>query len=221
MWESALPSHRLWLLVMLNAKNIRTKRPTKKLSPRMHGPFKVLEVKKGERAFQLEISLRWKIHPIFHVSLFEPYRASVQEGRKQPQWVPEDIEADLKGEVEKIVKSEFITYTRKIQRRNKEFKELCYFVKWKGCAEDENTWEPPEGLGNARELVKEFHRQNPEMPGRGKVEWRRKVFLMWPSKRMRFFTLLLRVRKEYQKGYSETKPKRRELMLGIPRNPNP
>ena len=41
-------------LVMLNEKNIRTKQPTKKLSPRMHGPFKVLEVKKGERAFKLK-----------------------------------------------------------------------------------------------------------------------------------------------------------------------
>ena len=30
-------------LVMLNAKNIRTKRPTTKLSPRLYGPFKVLE----------------------------------------------------------------------------------------------------------------------------------------------------------------------------------
>jgi len=60
-------------LVMLNAKSIRTKQPTKKLSPRMHGPFKVLEVKKGERAFKLAISPRWNIHPIFHVSLLEAY----------------------------------------------------------------------------------------------------------------------------------------------------
>jgi len=57
---------------MLNAKNIRTKRPTKKLSPRMYGPFKVLEVKRGERALKLEKSPQWKIHPIFHVSLLEP-----------------------------------------------------------------------------------------------------------------------------------------------------
>jgi len=67
---------------MLNAKNIRTKQPTKKLSPRMHGPFKVLEVKKGEPAFKLEISPRWKIHPIFHVSLLEPYQALGQEVRE-------------------------------------------------------------------------------------------------------------------------------------------
>jgi len=68
-------------------------------------------------------------------------------------------------ELERIVKSEIITYMRKAGRRNKEFKELHYVIKWKGCAEDENTWEPPEGLGNAQELVEEFHRKNPEMPG--------------------------------------------------------
>ena len=57
--------------VMLNAKNIRTKRTAKKLSPKLYGPFKVLE-KRRNKAFKLEISPRWKIHPIFHVSLLEP-----------------------------------------------------------------------------------------------------------------------------------------------------
>jgi len=66
--------------------------------------------------------------------------------------------------VERIVKSEIITHTTKIRRVNKEFKELRYFVKWGGCSEDENTWEPPEGLGNAREEGETFHRENPEMP---------------------------------------------------------
>jgi len=69
-----------------------------------------------------------------------------------------------------MVKSEIITYTRKVGRRNQEFKELHYFIKWIGCAEDENTWEPLEGLGNAQELVEEFHRQNPEMPVLAVVE---------------------------------------------------
>jgi len=48
--------------------------------------------------------------------------------------------------------------------------ELRYFVKWKGCSEDENTGEPPESLDNAQELVEEFHRENEEMPGRADVE---------------------------------------------------
>jgi len=64
-----------------------------------------------------------------------------------------------------MVKSEIITYTRKVRRVNKEFQELRYFVKWAGCSEDENTGEQPEGLGNAKEEVQKFPRENPEMPG--------------------------------------------------------
>ena len=53
----------------------------------------------------------------------------------------------MEWKVEKIVKSEVITYTRKVRRVNKEFKELRYFVKWAGCSEDENIWEPQKGIG--------------------------------------------------------------------------
>ena len=53
---------------------------------------------------------------------------------------------------------------------DKEFKELRYFVKWAGCLEDENTWEPAEGMVNAREIVQKFDRENPWMPGLNLVE---------------------------------------------------
>ena len=69
------PSIEVGNFVMLNAKNIPTKRPSKKLSPKLYGPFKVLE-KKGSRAYKLEISPGRKIHPVFHLSLLEPDRAS-------------------------------------------------------------------------------------------------------------------------------------------------
>ena len=120
--------------------------------------------------FKLEISSRWKIHPVFHVSLLELYRASVRAKREQPPGAPEDIEGDPEWEVERIVKSEVITYIRKVGRRNRTFKKLRYFVKWKGCAENENTREPPEGLTNTQELVDRFYRQNPRMPGLAAVE---------------------------------------------------
>ena len=42
----------------------------------------------------------------------------------------------MEWEVEKIVKSEIIPYTRKVRRVSKTFKELRYFVKWAGCSED-------------------------------------------------------------------------------------
>jgi len=101
-------------LVMLNAKNIRTKRPSKKLSSRLYGPFKVLE-KKGSQSYNLEIARRWKIHPVFLVSLLEPYRASNRPNREQPPRDHEEIEGDLEWEAEWIVKSEIISYTRKVR----------------------------------------------------------------------------------------------------------
>jgi len=163
------PNIKVGDLVMLNAKHIRTKRPWKKLSLKLYGPVKVSE-KKGSPAYKLEISPRWNIHPVFHVSLMEPYRALNRPNREQPPRDPEDIKGDLEWEVETIVKSEIISYTRKIRGRNKPMKELRYFVKWKGCAEDENAWKPPDGMNNAQEEVERFHRENPVIPGPREVE---------------------------------------------------
>ena len=156
------PSIEVGDLVMLNAKNIRTNRPSKKLSPILYGPFKVLE-KKARKAYKLEIWPRWKIRPVFHVSLLEPYRASNRPNREQPLRDPEEIERHLEWDVERIVKTEIITYTRKIRGSNKPMKELPYFAKWKGCPEDENTWQPPEGMKKAQEEVQMFHKENPQM----------------------------------------------------------
>ena len=107
---------------------------------------------------------------LFHVLLLEPYRASNRLNRETPYRDPEEIEGHLEWEVESIVKSEIISYTRKVQGRNKSIKELRYYVKWKGCAEDENTGEPPEGMQNAQQEMERFHRENPEMPGPTEVE---------------------------------------------------
>ena len=68
-------------LLMLNAKNIKSEGPTRKFTPRLSGPFKVLE-KKGNRVFKLDIPARWKIHPVFHVSLLEPYKVSDRLNRE-------------------------------------------------------------------------------------------------------------------------------------------
>ena len=160
------PDFRVGDLVKLNAKNIGTKCPSPKLAPRLYGPFKILE-QRGNLAYKLQISDRWKIHPVFHVSLLEPYRTSIRPAREQPPMEPEEVDGDLEWQVEKIVKSEIISYERRVRGRPKTLQELRYFVKWKGCSEDENTWEPPEHLGNAQELVEQFHLENPEMPRLG------------------------------------------------------
>jgi len=55
-------------------------------------------------------------------------------------------------------------------------KELRYFGKWKSCAEDQNTWEPPEGMKNTQEEVERVHRENLEMPGQKEVQLHKKCF---------------------------------------------
>ena len=68
-----------------------------------------------------------------------------------------------KMKVDRIVKSEIITYVR----RRRRMQQIRYFVKWAACSEDENTWEQPESLENAKKMVEKFHRENPEMPKLG------------------------------------------------------
>jgi len=107
---------------------------------------------------------------MFHVSLLEPYRATNRPNGEQPPWHPEEIEVDLEWQVERIVQSEIISYTGKVRGRNKSIKARRYCVRWKGCAEDENTWEQLEGRQNAQEEVERFHRESPDMPGPREVE---------------------------------------------------
>ena len=53
-------------------------------------------------------------------------------------------------EVEKILNSRI--YRRKLQ----------YEVKWEGWDEGHVSWEPAENVENSQELVKEFHKANPD-----------------------------------------------------------
>jgi len=66
------PSIEVGDLVMLNAKNMRTKQPLNKLSPKLSGLFQVLRIK-GRWAYHWEILPWWKVYPVFHVSSLEPY----------------------------------------------------------------------------------------------------------------------------------------------------
>ncbi|MBW0464236.1 hypothetical protein O181_003951 [Austropuccinia psidii MF-1] len=66
------PGDKVWL----GSKNIKTTRPTKKLSERWLGPFKVIE-KIGSHEYHLKLPQKWKsVHPVFNVSLLEPVKQS-------------------------------------------------------------------------------------------------------------------------------------------------
>jgi hypothetical protein len=93
-----------------------------------------------------------KVHPVFHVSLLEPYRESFFPGRVQSPPPSIEIKNHEEYEVEKVLDS---------RRR---WGKLEYLVHWYGYDINERTWEPAENLTNAPQKVQEFHQRYPDKP---------------------------------------------------------
>jgi hypothetical protein len=61
--------------VWLNHHNIQTNRPSRKLDIKRMGPFKIEEViGESHLAYRLQLPPQMRLHPVFHVSLLEPYK---------------------------------------------------------------------------------------------------------------------------------------------------
>ncbi|MBW0548872.1 hypothetical protein O181_088587 [Austropuccinia psidii MF-1] len=70
-------------MVWISSKNIKSTRPTKKVSERCLGPFPILK-KVRTHSYCLKIPSQWKsIHPVFHISLLEPFKTSTIPNRHQ------------------------------------------------------------------------------------------------------------------------------------------
>ena len=112
--------------VMVNMKNMKTKRPSKKLDHKRLGPVEVLEAV-GKRAFKVKLPLEAKNHPVFHVSELDLYRQSTIEDRNQLPPPVEEIDGETNYVVESIGKS----------RDNKRWKHVEYLVFWEGYPPEE------------------------------------------------------------------------------------
>jgi hypothetical protein len=143
-----VPGDKVWLV----RKHIRTTRPSDKLDSYKLGPFKILAAV-GTRAFRLELPAQMSnLHPVFNVSLLEPYIENTIDGRVIPPPPPVEIEGELEYEVEAILDSRY------------RYKQLQYLVHWKGYSAGSRTWEPAIELTNCQELIREFHQQYPDKP---------------------------------------------------------
>lgn len=141
-------------LVWVNMKNIRTRRPAKKLDWKRMGPYPIL-AKIGTHAYRVKLpkSLS-RIHNVFHVNLLEKHAPEYFPQREAPR--PPPIEADPETgdhyEVEQILDS-------KVDRGK-----VKYYVQWLGYTDDDNTWEPLANMENAEDLLHEFHERYPDKP---------------------------------------------------------
>ena len=122
--------------VWLHTKNLKTKRPSKKLDHVKVGPFLIKRVR-GPVNYELQLPEGSKVHPVFHISLLEKADAKIPLATTFEYEAQEDEEY----EVEKILR----------KQTNQ------YLIKWKGYPESENTWEPKENLlPNSAKMLREF-----------------------------------------------------------------
>ena len=147
------PQFKVGDLVWLSRRNITTTRPSRKLDYKRLGPFRILQVVgESKSAFKLELPQNMKIHPVFHVSLLEPYHKNTIPGRVQPTPPPILVDGFEEFEVEEILDSRI--------HRNR----LQYFVDWVGYKPSERSWEPVDCLENAHEAIARFHSKYPLRP---------------------------------------------------------
>ena len=137
--------------MLLSTKYLRIKHAEKsrKLLPKWVGPFEVVRVV-GPVAYELKMIPAWRIHPVFHVSLLEPYR---DNGKVQPPPPPVEVEGDLEYEVESIEGHRF---------RGGRHPRTTYLVAWKGYGREHNSWEPEKNVVNAPEKVAEYWKRQAE-----------------------------------------------------------
>jgi len=154
--RSKPPEYQVGDLVMLQGRNIKTRRPSKKLDHKNHGPFQVERIV-SPLAHRLTLPRKWKIHNVFHVSLLEPYRTSKHRAPPDPSKVlreEDDIEQSEEYDVDEVMGS------------TKRGRRVLYLVKWLDYPHRRDWTEEPFdnfSVGGLEELRK-FHRKNPDAP---------------------------------------------------------
>ena len=107
---------------------------------------------------QLPDNLR-TVHPVFHISMLEPATPSTIPDRVQLPPLPVFIDGELEFEITEILDSKVNQHRRNCK--------LLYLVCWTGYAgtDEETSWILATELGNAPELVADYHATYPTKLG--------------------------------------------------------
>ena len=146
--------------VWLNSKYIKTKQ-NQKLETKFFGPFRVLHPV-GKQVYKLELSRKWRIHDVFHVSLLE--HDTTRKGRVDENNVAElDAGGDEGGKYDVEAICDSAVYARESESGH-HLPGLYYLVFWKGYPEEENTLEPASAVQHLRKLISLFHKNHSDKP---------------------------------------------------------
>ena len=147
------PSYKVGDLVWLDASNLATPKPAKKLDDKRYGPFPIIKVV-SPTAMRLQLPVQWRIHPVFHVSKLRPAvidRTLHPDPHTRPP--PDLIDGEEHFEVESILDSRF------------RGRGLQYLVHWKGYPHEDNQWLPrSQLLISCPDIISLFHSSHPSAP---------------------------------------------------------
>ena len=142
----------------VKAQFFRTTQPSKKLAEKYLGLFEVI-AQVGSHSYTLRLldSMR-AVHPVFHVSMLEPVTPNSIPNRIQSPLLPVGIDGEPKYEISEILDS-------KVDKRRRHCNVL-YLVRWAGYegTDEETSWVLTSELGNAPEIVSDFHAAYPAKP---------------------------------------------------------
>ena len=137
--------------VWLSTKNIKTKRPSKKLDHKMVGPFKIKALVGS--SCRLELPTSMKIHDVFHPSLLRKASEDPLPGQHNDPAPPIIVDDEEEWEVDDILDARKVGRGRKVQFR----------VKWKGYDKD-REWYDASKFDHAKQIVDDFYNRNPTKP---------------------------------------------------------
>jgi len=135
--------------VWLDARHIRTTRPSHKLDWKRLGPYTVKR-RVSPYSYELELPRELRIRPVHHVSLLDPVAGDPLPGQVNMPPPPVEVDGDQEYQVERVEDARMY--------RN----QLQYLVRWIGY--DQMTWEPAKDVDGLQALDV-FHKKYPRKPG--------------------------------------------------------
>jgi hypothetical protein len=146
------PTYVAGVMVYLDASDIQTTQPSRKLSHRRLGPFPIeRQVSRNAYWLRLPFPMR-RLHPVFNVVKLTPSPTDPITGcHPAIPPPPEVIHGEEEYLVEKILDSKMF------------HRQLKFKIKWEGYGPEHNSWEYATEVHTPKRVL-EFYRKNPAAP---------------------------------------------------------